>query len=274
MKKRHQTLGMAARDGFVIRRLIPRRLSVKYFTLIELLIVIAIIAILAGMLLPALNKARETAKTVNCASNLKQVALAFNFYIEDFKGRYPIHTLFSDDWSYGMSKPTSESADIAIKRKLKYADAKVFKCPVVMAKYPSCVNTDRGAGYGYNYMILSETVANTLPGHIRPDRCASPSEQFVVLENYNNVKTLVYSYREASTDPKWLAKPAHGLRKLNILYSDWHVAAFNCSNPLNVYGGTWPWSTPNTPEKGFLGNCAASDMRSNSMTNMGWCKFK
>lgn len=84
----------------------------KGFTLIELMVVISIIAMLMGILLPALNKARQQAKKLICSSNMRQVGIAVQTYIVDSENRLPpssCHISNPDQyWLRVLSKYTGE----------------------------------------------------------------------------------------------------------------------------------------------------------------------
>lgn len=119
----------------------------KGFTLIELLVVIAIIAILAAILFPVFAAAREKARQTSCASNEKQLGLAFLQYVQDYDDTFPI-TWYGDPNNFGAEG--NGWAGIVY----PYVKSTgVFQCPddptVPSSQYPDIVS------YGYNCNIGS-----------------------------------------------------------------------------------------------------------------------
>ena len=96
----------------------------KAFTLIELLVVISIIALLLGILLPSLNKARQLAKKVACSSNMRQMGIALNTYLIDNEDRLP-------DSSCHVSDPNKYWISILSKY---VGEQLLFRCPADRAK--------------------------------------------------------------------------------------------------------------------------------------------
>lgn len=93
------------------------------FTLIELLVVIAIISILAAMLLPALQRARETARATSCINNMRQVNLGVASYADENDGFLPNLWLMDGTPTLGFADWTGKLND-------EYdLEARLFKCP-------------------------------------------------------------------------------------------------------------------------------------------------
>lgn len=107
------------------------------FTLIELLVVIAIIGILAAILLPALARARESARRSSCQNNLKQFGIVFKMYAGESKGeRYPSLKKRDTSWNPGdpmiaCLNPNSKSLspDIEVMYPEYLSDVAILQCP-------------------------------------------------------------------------------------------------------------------------------------------------
>ncbi len=141
--------------------------KLKAFTLIELLVVVAIIALLISILAPSLTAARRSAKTVLCASNLRQVAIGWSIYAQDnrdiavanrparlggddvyfvgnghkYRPRWFV-TLGAAVEIYAFNQPSRENIHQSI-------DNRLLVCPQV-----NDWTSERNTSYGYNYQFL------------------------------------------------------------------------------------------------------------------------
>ena len=127
------------------------------FTLIELLVVIAIIALLAALLLPVLGKTKESARSVSCKNNLRQIALAMMIYSTDYNGRIPAF------WEWLHARPGAPT-DLTTDRLYPYLKSKlVYLCPTDKMRLPTgpprptAVLVTRDYSYAMNCQICHTT---------------------------------------------------------------------------------------------------------------------
>ncbi len=139
------------------------------FTLIELLVVVGIIGVLAGLLLPALSKAKERGRSVKCVNNERQLSLGIAYYIDDFEYYPPGREAGVTQWDLcagaylgGNINPTTPGAR-----------TELSMCPTARVF---------GDGFVLNYSAnpnVCKEVAGTV-GPVRPDSIRRPSDTLVL----------------------------------------------------------------------------------------------
>jgi len=139
------------------------------FTLIELLVVIAVITLLLALLLPALNKTRMISKRLICKGKLKQIAVAWNLYLDDHDGAF--YQGVNANLLYGGWKGTSfPNRQRPLNKYLgipalpeSQTDAKVFECPGDDGSKGTQYYPQIGTSYQTNILLIGQDQIGTLP---------------------------------------------------------------------------------------------------------------
>ena len=147
---------------------------------------ISIIAILAGMLLPALNKAREKARSMSCVSNLKQCSLSFVSYSNDYNG-----WIHADSW-----RGTPERRWVYVLREGGYVDGSVVVCPTIKPfKYDTSASENTKNIFTYGVLQRTSESNNTQvirftnsckTTNIRISHSKTPSSFLMIADSYRH----------------------------------------------------------------------------------------